>query len=92
MLSSVAPEVCIAGKAPETRGAGAGPVCSCLAEAGEHDGSGGRSKGFGERIKNRGGACPPPVAVAAATAAAVAAAAAAATGSEALLVFAGLGQ
>lgn len=52
---------------------------------GEHDGSGGgRSKGFGERIKNRGGACPPP--------AAVAAAAAAAAGSEALLVFAGLGQ
>lgn len=90
MQSSVAPVVCTAGKAPKTRGAGAGPVCSCLAEAGEHDGSGGRSNGFGERIKNRGGACPPPVAVVAAAVAAAAAAAAA--GSEALLVFAGLGQ
>lgn len=90
-MSSAAPVVCTAGKAPETRGAGTGPVCSCLAEVGEHDGSGGRSNGFGERIKNRGGACPPPVAVVAAAVAAAAAAAAAA-GSEALLVFAGLGQ
>lgn len=72
LASAVFGSLCTAGKAPETRGAGAGPVCSCLAEAGEHDGSGGRSNGFGERIKNRGGACPPPVAVVAAAAAAAA--------------------